>query len=197
MVDSEMSLFIRPICPGILKGVPQSHNAIFPMPAQTPAIIASNPYLSHQALRVSDSENSSFGRIDPNSCQLRLAHQRTQDTYGPRTTQIYNLRAAISVLLQAGALKAVEGVRDALAAADDALVLVVAERALFADADERGGPHVGVADGAFAVTFVAETSDGDAGLLAAHDEIAGSVSMRRAVGEESCVIEKLTGDGET
>jgi len=32
----------------------------------------------------------------------------------PRTTQIYNLGAAISVLFQAGAFKAVEGVGDSL-----------------------------------------------------------------------------------
>lgn len=33
---------------------------------------------------------------------------------GPRTTQIYNLRAAISVLFQTCAFEAVEGVRDSL-----------------------------------------------------------------------------------
>jgi hypothetical protein len=32
----------------------------------------------------------------------------------PRTTQIYNLRAAISVLFQTGAFEAVEGVGDSL-----------------------------------------------------------------------------------
>ena len=45
----------------------------------------------------------------------------------PTTTQIYNLRAPIAVLLQARALEAVKGVRDAFATADDAFVLVVAE----------------------------------------------------------------------
>jgi hypothetical protein len=90
----------------------------------------------------------------------------------PRAAQIDNLRTPVAVLLQARALKAVEGVGDAFAAAHDALVLVVAEGALVADARERRGAHVGVAHGAFAVAFVAQAADGDAGLLSAHDEVA-------------------------
>jgi hypothetical protein len=90
----------------------------------------------------------------------------------PTTPQIDNLGAAIPVLFEARAFEAVEGVGDALAATDDALVLVVAEGALVADTGEGGGADVGVADGAFAVAFVAETADGDAGLLAAHYEVA-------------------------
>lgn len=93
----------------------------------------------------------------------------------PGTAQVYNLGAPIAVLLEAGALEAVEGVRDSLAAADDALVLVVAEGALVTDADERRGADVRVADGALAVALVADAADGDAGLLAAHDEVAGGV----------------------
>ena len=58
-----------------------------------------------------------------------------------------------------------------LATAHDTLVLVVAEGALVADASESGGPHVGVADGALAVAFVAEPADADAGRFAAHDEV--------------------------
>lgn len=87
----------------------------------------------------------------------------------PRTSQIDNLGTAIAVLLQTRTFEAVEGVTDTLATADDAFVLVVAEGALVADSHQRGWAHVGVADGAFAVAFVAETADGDAGLLAAHD----------------------------
>ncbi|KAK3110825.1 hypothetical protein LTR53_014490 [Teratosphaeriaceae sp. CCFEE 6253] len=87
----------------------------------------------------------------------------------PRTPQIDNLRAPVPVLLQPRALEAVERVADALAAAHDALVLVVAEGALVADARERRGPHVGVADGALAVALVAQSADGDAARLAAHD----------------------------
>ena len=97
----------------------------------------------------------------------------------PTTTQIYNLRTSIPVLLQACTLEAVEGVRDTLATAYDAFVLVVAEGTFVADAGEGGRAHVGVANGAFAVALVAEAADGDARLLAAHDEIAAtSVSMR-------------------
>lgn len=90
----------------------------------------------------------------------------------PRTTEIDNLGASIAVLLQARTLEAVEGVRDPLTTAHDALVLVVPEAAFVADADEGRGAHVGVADGTLAVAFVAQAADGDAGLLAAHYEIA-------------------------
>ena len=113
----------------------------------------------------------------------------------PRTPQIDNLRTPIPILLQPRTLEAVERVRDALfptavistcnkspsqsskrerrssthlATAHDALVLVIAKGALVADTDEGRGAHVAVADGAFAVAFVAEAADGDAGLLAAH-----------------------------
>ncbi|KAK6080665.1 peroxin 26 [Seiridium cupressi] len=86
----------------------------------------------------------------------------------PRTTQIDNLRASVPILLQPRALEAVEGIRYALAAADDALVLVVAERALVADAHQGCRSHVRVAYRTLAVALVAETADGYAGLLAAH-----------------------------
>ena len=89
----------------------------------------------------------------------------------PTTTQIYNLRAPIAVLLQARALEAVKGVRDAFATADDAFILVVAEGAL-----------------------VAEAADGDAGLLAAHYEIA---ALDVSIGAYLCWVEALTDDGET
>jgi hypothetical protein len=91
----------------------------------------------------------------------------------PTTTQIYNLRASIAIPLKARALKAVERITDSLPATHDALVLVVAEAALVADAHEGCGADIGVADGAFAIAFVAEAAEGDAGLLAAHYEIAG------------------------
>ena len=94
-----------------------------------------------------------------------------KEQISPRTPQIDNLRTPIPILLQARTLEAVEGVADPFAAAHDAFVLVVAEGALVADAHEGGGTHVGVADGTFAVAFVAEAADGDAGLLAAHYEI--------------------------
>ncbi|KAJ4983215.1 peroxin 26 [Stagonosporopsis vannaccii] len=93
----------------------------------------------------------------------------------PATAQVHNLRTPVPVLLEARALEAVEGVADALAAAHDALVLVVAEGALVADAGEGGGAHVRVAHGALAVALVAEAADGYAGLLAAHDQVAAGL----------------------
>lgn len=89
----------------------------------------------------------------------------------PTASQIDNLRTAIPILLQPRTFEAVEGVRYAFSTADDAFVLVVAEAAFVADADKGRRAHVGVADGAFAVAFVAEAADGYARLLAAHDEI--------------------------
>ena len=91
----------------------------------------------------------------------------------PRASQVDDFRASISVFLQPRTFEAVEGVRDALPTADDTLILVVAERAFVADTGEGGWSYVRVADGAFAVAFVAEAADGYAGGFAAHDEIAG------------------------
>lgn len=89
----------------------------------------------------------------------------------PRRTQIDDLGAPIAVFLQARAFEAVEGVRDALAAAHDALVLIIAEGTFVADSGEGRGANVGIANGAFAVAFIAEAADGDSCLLATHDEI--------------------------
>lgn len=89
----------------------------------------------------------------------------------PRTSQVYNLRTPIPILLQTRTLEAIEGIADSLATADNALILVISEGAFVADADEGGWAHVGIADGAFAIAFIAETADGDAGLFAAHDEV--------------------------
>lgn len=100
-----------------------------------------------------------------------------------RTSQIYDLWTAIPILLQPRAFKAVECVADTLPAADDTLVLVVAEGAFIADPDEGRRSDVGVADGAFAIALVAETADCDAGLLAAHYQIG---VMTRHVGGWRC-----------
>lgn len=89
----------------------------------------------------------------------------------PTTPQIHNLRTPIPILLQPRTLKAVERIADPLPPTHHTLVLIVAEGALVADARQGGGPHVRVADGAFAVAFVAEAADVDAGELAAHDEV--------------------------
>lgn len=71
------------------------------------------------------------------------------------TAQVYNLWTPVPILFQTRTLKAVEGVGDALTAAHDALVLVIAERALVADTGQRCRAHVRVADGTFTVAFVA------------------------------------------
>ena len=113
----------------------------------------------------------------------------------PRTPQIDNLRTSIAVLLQPRALKTVERIRDAFPAAHDAYVLVVAEGAFVADAREGGWAHVGVAHRAFTVAFIAEASDGDAGLFATHNKISGRCVS--GVGFEKLRGAGLTDDGET
>lgn len=90
---------------------------------------------------------------------------------GPRAAQVHDLGTTIAILLEAGALEAVEGITDTLAAAHDALVLVVAEGALVADARQRRRPHVRVAHGTLAVAFVAQPPDVDPGQFAAHHQV--------------------------
>ncbi|OKL58193.1 hypothetical protein UA08_06647 [Talaromyces atroroseus] len=85
--------------------------------------------------------------------------------------EVYNLRAAVTVLFEARAFETVESVADTLATADDTFVLVVTEGALVTHAHERCWPHVGIAYRAFAVALVTESADGDAWLFAAHDKI--------------------------
>lgn len=89
----------------------------------------------------------------------------------PRTSQIYNLGTAIPILFQSRAFKTVERITDPFATAHDALVLIVSEGAFVADAHESRWTHVGVAHGAFAIAFIAESSDRDTRLLTAHNEI--------------------------
>jgi len=92
----------------------------------------------------------------------------------PTTSQIYNLRTPIPILLQSRTLKAVKRVRNTLqnvsayaqysrgyrrrtylTTANHTLVLVVTKTAFVADANEGCRTNVGVADGAFSVAFVA------------------------------------------
>lgn len=141
-------------------GLVLHHRRAFPPPPIRPSHQSNDPN-NHQPKRTTNSQRPS---IIPKT--LFLVKQ-----IRPRTPQVDNLRTAIAILLQARTLEAVERVTDALTTAHDALVLVVAEGALVADAHEGGGTHVGIAHGAFTVAFVAQAADGDAGLLAAHDEI--------------------------
>ena len=104
----------------------------------------------------------------------KMRTEQEREAYiSPRAAEVDDLGTPVAVLFEARALEAVKGVRYALAAAHDALVLVVAEAALVADADERRRAHVRVAHGALSVALVTEAADGDARLLAAHDEVSG------------------------
>jgi len=69
-----------------------------------------------------------------------------------------------------------------LATANKAFVLVVAEGAFVADADEGCGADVTVAYGALAVAFVAEATDGDTGCLATHYQITVCLSGCASLG---------------
>lgn len=73
---------------------------------------------------------------------------------------------------------AVVGIRDADAAADDAAAGVGAVVALVAYAHQRARPHVRVAHHALAVALLAQPPDGDAGLLAAHDQVGVMLRLR-------------------
>ena len=86
----------------------------------------------------------------------------------PGTPQIDNLGTAIPILFETGTLKTVKSITDPFAAAHDTLVLVVAEGTFIADSDQSGGADVGVADGTFAVAFVADAADRDARLFPTH-----------------------------
>ena len=92
-----------------------------------------------------------------------------------RTAQIDNLRTPIPILFQPRTFETVKGVRDALSplplasirppkegreeaylsATDNTFILVVAKGAFVTDTDECCRAHVAIADGAFAVTFIA------------------------------------------
>ena len=89
----------------------------------------------------------------------------------PRRAEVDDLGTAIAILFEARAFEAVESVTNALAAADDALVLIVAEGALVADAHEGGRAHIRIANGALAVALVAQPAQRNARLLSAHDEV--------------------------
>ena len=53
----------------------------------------------------------------------------------------------------------------------DTFVLVVAEAAFIADADEGCWSNIRIADWALSIALVAETADGDARLFATHNKI--------------------------
>ncbi|EZF95620.1 hypothetical protein H113_04067 [Trichophyton rubrum MR1459] len=94
-----------------------------------------------------------------------------EEQIGPRAAQVDNLRTPIPILLQSGTFETVERVTDPFPATYNAFVLEVAKGAFIAHAHQSRRPHIGVADGTFAVTFVAQAPDSNAGLLSAHNEI--------------------------
>ncbi|KAF5550874.1 peroxin 26 [Fusarium mexicanum] len=89
-----------------------------------------------------------------------------------RTAEVYNLRTSVAILFKASTFKTVERVRDALTTAHNAFILVVAEATFVTNAHERRGPNVGVANWAFTIALVTETTDGNTGLFATHNKIA-------------------------
>lgn len=86
-------------------------------------------------------------------------------------SEIYDLWTSISILLQPRTFKTVECVRYAFSAAYYTLVLVISKAAFVTDPYEGCRSDVGIADRAFTIAFVAQTSDSNTCLLAAHNEI--------------------------
>ncbi|KAF5615547.1 peroxin 26 [Fusarium sp. NRRL 52700] len=86
--------------------------------------------------------------------------------------KVYNLRTSIAILFKASTFKTVERVRDALTAAHNAFILVVAEATFVTNAHERRGPNVGVTNWAFAIALITETTNSNTGLFATHNKIA-------------------------
>jgi hypothetical protein len=108
----------------------------------------------------------------------------------PRRAQIDDLWATVTILFKSCAFKAVKGVTDAFSATYDALVLIVPKGTLVTDANECGRAYVGIADRALAVTLVAESSERDSSLLAAHDEIGMVAGHVCAVMRRGNVLER-------
>jgi len=77
----------------------------------------------------------------------------------PGPAHIHNLRAAIPVLLQQGALPAVVGIGDSDTSTDDAATLLCAKVALVADAHLCGWPHVRVTKDTLSIAFLAQPSN--------------------------------------
>ena len=87
------------------------------------------------------------------------------------TAQVNNLRTTVAVLLLNCALLAIIGVGNARSSAYYAPSLVRSVIAFVADSDQRAGSYVGVANYTFSVALLAQTSYGDARLLAAENKV--------------------------
>ena len=88
-----------------------------------------------------------------------------------RAAQIDDLRAPISVLFHLCAFSTIIGIGNPRTAANHAPPLIRPIIALVADSNEGTGSDIRIAHHTFAVAFFAEAPDGDARLLAAHDEV--------------------------
>ena len=90
---------------------------------------------------------------------------------GPGRTQIHNLWASITIFFTLATLLAVEGIRNPSTSTNDTPALITPIVALITNASQLTGPDIRVADYTLAITLLTEPPDGDATLLAAHDEI--------------------------
>jgi len=87
------------------------------------------------------------------------------------TAEVDNLRTAISVFLLLRALLAVIGVGDAETSTNNAPALVGAVVTLIANSHQGARSHVGIANHALPVVFLAQAADGNPWLLPAHNQI--------------------------
>lgn len=90
---------------------------------------------------------------------------------GSGRTQIHNLWASIAIFFDLATLLAVEGIRNPSTSTNDTPALITPIVALITNASQLTGPYIRVADYTLAITLLTEPPDGDATLLAAHDEI--------------------------
>lgn len=90
---------------------------------------------------------------------------------GSGRTQIHNLWASIAIFFDLATLLAVEGIRNPSTSTNDTPALITPIVALITNASQLTGPYIRVADYTLAITLLTEPANGDATLLAAHDEI--------------------------
>lgn len=110
-----------------------------------------------------------YHRPSPRSSLLEAVLLSLVEEIRFSTTQIDNLGAPVSILLQLSALLAVVGIRDPDPTTDNASSLERSVVALITYPHKRARAHVGITYHAFAIIFLAQPSDGDSWLLTAHD----------------------------
>ena len=75
----------------------------------------------------------------------------------PRTANVDNLGAAVTIPFEHGAFPAVIGVRVAGSTADDAAALEIAKVAFIADVDFGSRPHISVTENTLAVALLTQS----------------------------------------